>query len=1196
MSAPPRASLERFRIEHEIGAGATGTVHVAVARSRMGAVKPGDRVAVKFLRQDLTGNERARRRFLREARAGLRVRHSNLVRIHAVEEATILGARVLYLVMDLVEGETLRRHLERHGPLAEGLVRSVGAQAARALGSLHAAGLVHLDVKPENVTLTPDGRAVLMDLGFARSFKGVEESEDLSLFGGSLAYAAPERLRGRPPDPRADLYSLGVSLYELSCGQRPFPGSDLASVLHGHLEGKPPPPSDVLPRISPFLDRLVLWCLEKTPGSRPSDARLLAAILEQGEASPWWQKVSALAPERARVEARLAPRARRHLVPFQGRTREIGALLGEFERARRKEFRAVLVEGVPGIGKSRLIEEFASRVAGTTGVGPSPASKKPVLLARYLYGRSPRVEEPSPCAPFLAMVERYLGLPRGARPSEASARRLRAILPEESAAAILGALRGEGAGPPLPRACARFLDRLARESPLVACVDELENADGATLRVLGFLLEEKTAPMLLLLARRPAGGGAERLALSRRARERLTTISLQPLPREEVERIVERLFHPKAPRQELAAALFERSRGEPGLLAEILRSLVGGRAVETREGLLFPTIPPAAIPFPASLEETISAGLASLPGEERLWLERAAVAGSRFDGALLARAFDAEPLPVLQVLSRLENPRGLVVSAGAGFRFARPLLREVLYGSIPAHERREIHRRLAIALERAAGKGKVGEREALAIATHASRGGDDRRALRYLPDLVESSLRSNLFERARALARTAIEHLNRFPRAGLFLESRADLLLALAAAEGRLGAREEERRATEKAARIAQFLGDRIRLARALLGLGRYAHATSKYLAALGFLGQAARIFAAAGERRGEVEAELLRAAVLSYLGQHAEALAAAQRAGALARERDLRARVALARGRIHANLERPIEALAELGFSEAEFRRLRDEVFRAMALFDLARIHTEIGAYGLAREQAREAVELTRRTGDRRFRASAESLLGEVLVRTARFEEAAEHLQAALDTATETGDRFTEAHTRVHLAGLHLEERYVRADLERARREGELAVAAAQDLDLASILALARAVRSRIFRRGGDLGEALAVSRGALAALRHARVPARRRIVVCFTHHKVLRALGEEPESRRYLARAVRLVRARAKRITVPRLRETYLREERTARRVLRAWREAGRRPVPAVSSKLETGGSRASLERAPAAPPRETPGRRSP
>ncbi|MGH7150574.1 MAG: hypothetical protein ACREIU_07745, partial [Planctomycetota bacterium] len=96
------------------------------------------------------------------------------------------------------------------------------------------------------------------------------------------------------------------------------------------------------------------------------------------------------------------------------------------------------------------------------------------------------------------------------------------------------------------------------------------------------------------------------------------------------------------------------------------------------------------------------------------------------------------------------------------------------------------------------------------------------------------------------------------------------------------------------------------------------------------------------------------------------------------------------------------------------------------------------------------------------------------------------------------------------------------------------------------------------VFRRAGELPEALAASRGALAVLRHARVPARRRIVVCFTHHKVLRAMGEGEEGLRYLARAIRLVRARAGRITVPRLRETYLREERTARRVLRAWRES--------------------------------------
>ncbi len=1144
---PPQRpdGLADFVLGRELGSGSTGTVYLATVRRPFRGVKAGDTVAVKFLHQRLLGDPAARRRFLREARAGLGIRHRNLVQVHSVEEAEVLGSRILYLAMEWVEGPTLR-DLLREGGLAEPLVRSIGAQVARGLAALHATGVVHHDVKPENVVLAEGGRAVLMDLGFARSMQPSTESEreEARSFAGSLAYAAPERLRNQLPTPQSDLYSLGALLYELATGERPFPGDDITALIRGHLEGPIPLPSSKVSRISRFLDAVVNRCLEKDPAHRFATATELANVLERAEGSPFWrERLAERAPD-ATPELRRA-----HLTTFHGRDDELRELGSELARSAAGSFRVVEIRGDAGTGKTRLVDEFVVRA--TEGEDP------PLPL----YGRCPRVGDPTPAEPFLAMLERYLVLPRGKDPDAAAARRLRALLPSSSSVVLLDTLRAPRASAPihsLARAFAAFVEAIAAEQPVVAFVDDADKADPATVEVLRALCELAPPRTLLVLGRRPESSRVDSVVEYARGRASLSTIGLDPLSSHAVSSIVADLIEPGPRRIALRDALVRTTAGNPGHVAEAIRTLRASGAlvpVTSAERLGAPLLHVAkelsTIPVPSSLADAIRARLQGLDADERRAAELVAVAGDHADVELLVSAFGGDRMGWLRTLSRLESQHAILASRAGTFRFARPIVREVLYEWIDSEDRRGAHGALARALDGRLGE-NASDRDRLRVAEHARRSSEADLALKHLPRLAEDFRRRGLFERALLLARATLDLLNERPRRDhRLLGIRFDALATTAECFSRLGRRVEERRSLEKGARIARFLADDARLARTLLSLGRLAHATGRYLVASSYLDRAIELAHRAGAAREEADAALAKAAVVSYAGDIDAAGELIERALARATDGDVRARALLQQGLRSLNLDRPDLALALLDEAHTSFRELRMPAAQASAHFHRARAYADLGRITHARRDLDRALSRARESGERRTEASTLSLRGSIRASLKDFDGADRDLRAALAIAGEIGDRFTECHTALHLANALLAGSNPRADLREALRLARLGLSIAEEIDLARLRALALAVRARVHLRASRMGDALVESERALVALEEGPSDRRRQVAVWFTRGEVLREAGRLDESRQWIDRAARRLRETAERIPVE-LRRGFLEEEPFHRKVL--------------------------------------------
>ncbi|MHC4473439.1 MAG: serine/threonine-protein kinase, partial [Planctomycetota bacterium] len=228
--------LGAYRIESKLGAGGMGTVYLATVEEDVAGLSRGEPVALKVIHESLVEKPSVFRRFLREGEAGRQVRHENVVRTLRAETGRFEDQDLHFLVMEYVKGRTLRDLLEELGTVPESLLREIARQVAAGVAAIHAVGVVHRDLKPENVLITEDHQVRIMDLGVARI---VDESLTMTQegqFAGSLLYAAPEQFKAVETGPVADLYSMGVVLYELATGENPFRRDVLVGVINAHLQ------------------------------------------------------------------------------------------------------------------------------------------------------------------------------------------------------------------------------------------------------------------------------------------------------------------------------------------------------------------------------------------------------------------------------------------------------------------------------------------------------------------------------------------------------------------------------------------------------------------------------------------------------------------------------------------------------------------------------------------------------------------------------------------------------------------------------------------------------------------------------------------------------------------------------------------------------------------------------------------------
>jgi predicted ATPase len=338
--------LNRYHLQAELGQGGMGTVYRA-----QDALLDRD-VAIKVLTGPHLGSA-GRARLLSEARAAARLNHPNIISIYDVAEAGAgngdgdgaagdaaqAAERIPFIVMELAQGDTL----DRRGPGTLADTLAVARQICAALDHAHEHGIIHRDLKPENVVITPDGTAKLMDFGLAR-YVSSDDAEPLLI--GTVLYLAPEQALGKAVDARADLYALGVLLYEALTGRLPFTGDDPLAVISQHLSAPPTPPRDLRPDLPPALEGIVLRLLAKEPAERYASAREVKAAL-------------ATIPSDGRALTERPHNLPAEVTSFVGRDKEMADVRRLLAGAR-----LLTLTGAGGTGKTRLALRAAMEALG----------------------------------------------------------------------------------------------------------------------------------------------------------------------------------------------------------------------------------------------------------------------------------------------------------------------------------------------------------------------------------------------------------------------------------------------------------------------------------------------------------------------------------------------------------------------------------------------------------------------------------------------------------------------------------------------------------------------------------------------------------------------------------------------------------------------------------------------------------------
>lgn len=972
-SARPKSRrVGRYVLEGRIGQGGVGTVYAGIVAQGGDDFEEGELVAVKLVHEHLLSRSHTVERLMREARLGRAVDHPGVVRTLDAGMEQRPDGTDLYLVTEYVEGRTLRGLLAERGTIPEALCLHVAKQVAAALLAVHAAGIVHRDVKPDNVLIAADGTAKLMDLGAALPAEELQRLSETGQFCGTLLYAAPEQLQGTRGDidGRADLYSLGVTLVELATGRHPSAGLGEAPLGILHDPWRALPESD---RPSAFFVALVDTLRALAPERRLSSAAELLSVLEQREESEWWRGRTRAALPPARV-----PVSRP--TPLHGRDEGLATLEGAFRRAESGRGSVILVRGEPGMGKTRFLDEFVQRRID--------AGER----FHFLYGtHAPSRDGPDPdpfSAAFLRTIESL--------DSTDSLQRHPAFAPN-ALPSVLAMLRGERYAPGRTsftiegrrRLLAIAMEALSKDLPTLLCVDDLQWATDETLELFRELASRVPGNRVLLIGagRHPGHGDwAERLEAGAAA----AAIDLGPLPLGPLTDVIRDRFSSAEIASAVGESLHRASGGSPYFAHEILDRLVGdGRVRATPEGRHVLALGTEGLELPASALEHITARVLDLEPVPRQILFTAACCGATFDPYLVAETVGLGELVTLEHLDDLARSTRFLRPSDRLYAFDHHLAHEAVHAALDEDSRQEIHARIAERLEeRMVGSGRPSEElsatEAATLVDHWIRADRPADALRHLTTAV-ARLR-DAFQYSQAVS--LLDRVLAFPDV-VGDQQRFRLVFGKAGIFRLLGRPDDWFATLEEVMPLADRIGDPTLMARVRSELGMHLRYRGELEDAERTLRRAAELAAQSGNETLQARVDGNLAYFLLDAERHAEAFAlirptiqrlrASNDLGALGTVVGLLGQLELDAGRLGAARKLWEEPL-ELSRSAGDMRR------EAYAHGNLAALDFNAGFFADALARIDEAQRLARISGCPLAECSLASIRAAVLTGTGEW------------------------------------------------------------------------------------------------------------------------------------------------------------------------------------------------------------------
>lgn len=692
----------RYLVEAELGRGGMGVVYRAhdtlIDRD----------VAVKVLWTTAQG----RNRLLREAQAAGRLNHPNIINIYDAGDSDGMS----YIVMELLDGESL---FDRKPQTIEETLDIV-RQICDALQHAHAHGIIHRDLKPENVIVTSQGVAKLTDFGLSRSITSRVSQEGIIV--GTVYYLAPEQALRQDIDSRADLYALGVLMYELFSGRLPFVADDPLGVISQHLNAPVVPPSNYNPQIPIELDSLIVRLMSKRPEDRPANAEEVRNILDHLD----------------ETTGELNPAGLANLSPLDRLTR--GRLVGRQEEF--NQIKSVWREILSG-----NINENVLVISGEAGIGKTPLIKEIRSLTQVSGGRTfineCYAQGSAPYAPFIEILRTVPNLLDDL--PDLILADLQSLSPDLVSQPVnrLPSLNPISEQQRLSESLLFVLNRLAEQQPLVIILEDAHWADGSSLNLLRqFSRRSRSARqrVMIVITYRPGeleSNWALRELLMDLGQDRLIhSIDLTPFSREQTRELLGAMFM-ETISDRFLEAIYQVTEGNLFFIEEICKALIDEGRLFYEDGQWHMN-EIEDLELPRSVKNALQVRLNRLPRTVQDVLRLAAIIGREFDFATLRLASDVQNedglIEALEMAERAQliteihsgTPSGAVPpNAGERFAFAHALIPATLREEISSLRQRRLHQRIAAAIE------TVRPDDLEALAFHFRQAGDQEKTLLY---------------------------------------------------------------------------------------------------------------------------------------------------------------------------------------------------------------------------------------------------------------------------------------------------------------------------------------------------------------------------------------------------------------------------------------------------------------------------------